>query len=443
MVSRAEDEDLIEQHVRYWLRHHPVEARGHQVTRVSRGVYEIDGHQVDVEWQHHPIVGMPGHLVVVDGPMRQPFADYISMSEANCEYDTLAVAKTSALHHVPKERRMTFDDTEDRYTRLEAMKVAKEQANIREQAADFAREGLGVPDDLVKKYTKNLRTKLGRNKVPPARGDENRDPQTNRESGVAKSPDEAVACSSPEPAAHASPLMASPQQALSPLPPRARLTPAASPVVAASWAPSLQQVSYVPQSSGLLTTPAAGAKVTQVWSYCGSPLVSGTISSTAAPSYVPAVTSAVPSSSTSAAPMASVVPPPSYAPSAGAATVSYAPSGAGGCSTATTAAGSQQVSYTPGYARFVALPQSGSLTGTPQVSYAAVRTQTVPSGSAVLTSTPAAPAPSWVPQASSQRPQLREAGSSAAPRPFTMRLPPQVSPQRAPLQPSPSHSPAA
>lgn len=128
--------------------------------RLAPGLYDIDSHEVEVEWQHHPEVGRPGHLVVVDGPLRQPFADYLAMSEANAEYDTHSIAKTSALHHVPKERRMTFDDTHKKYTRLEAMKVAKEQAAIREKAADYSKEGRQVPDELVRKYNKVLRQKL-------------------------------------------------------------------------------------------------------------------------------------------------------------------------------------------------------------------------------------------------------------------------------------------
>lgn len=154
------EEDLIHQHVLYFLRQNQRTASLHTVQRLSRGFYDIDGHQVDVEWQHHQELGQPGHLVVVDGPLRQPFADYLERSEANAEYDTHTIAKTSALHHVPKERRMTFDDTHKKYSRLEAMKVAKEQANIREKAADYTKEGRQVPDDLVRKYNKALRQKL-------------------------------------------------------------------------------------------------------------------------------------------------------------------------------------------------------------------------------------------------------------------------------------------
>merc|ERR1712072_1490282 len=40
------------------------------------------------------------------------------------------------------------------------MKVAKEQASIREEAADYQKSGQVVPDHLIKKYNKALRQKL-------------------------------------------------------------------------------------------------------------------------------------------------------------------------------------------------------------------------------------------------------------------------------------------
>lgn len=159
-IANSDPEDLLDQHVLYFLRHHPKEARRHTLERLEAGVYQIDGHKVDVEWQHAAEAGQPGHLVVVDGPLRQPFADYLENNDTNAEYSTHMIARTSALHHVPKEARMTFDDTNKKYTRLEAMKVAKEQASIREKAADYTKEGRLVPDELVRRYNKALRQKL-------------------------------------------------------------------------------------------------------------------------------------------------------------------------------------------------------------------------------------------------------------------------------------------
>jgi len=184
-----EPEDLLDQHVQYWLRHNPFEAQRRTVRRQCPGVYDIDGHQVQIEWQYGAEPGQHGHLVVVDGPLRQPFADYMDMNEANAEwYDTHTIEKTSALHHVPKERRMTFDDTHKKYSRLEAMKVAKEQASLREKAADYTRDGKQVPDDLVRKYNKALRQKLrsGRAKDDSPRAPRQRGEATGEAAGAAK-----------------------------------------------------------------------------------------------------------------------------------------------------------------------------------------------------------------------------------------------------------------
>lgn len=153
-------EDLINQHVQYFLQMHPDVAKQHCIIKKEAAIYEIDMHEVKIEWQHAAEVGKPGHLVVVDGPLRQPFADYLAMNENNAFYNTNEIARTSSLHQVPKDKRMTFDDTHKKYSRLEAMRVAKEQAKIREQAADYIKEGREVPDDLVNKYKKALRNKV-------------------------------------------------------------------------------------------------------------------------------------------------------------------------------------------------------------------------------------------------------------------------------------------
>mmetsp|Transcript_74642 Transcript_74642/g.207481 ORF Transcript_74642/g.207481 Transcript_74642/m.207481 type:complete len:475 (+) Transcript_74642:57-1481(+) len=153
--------DVVDQQVEHFLHCHPQVARKHKVLRKGFGVYEVDGHEVWIEWQH-AATPTQGYLVVVDGPLRQPFADYMAMTEANAFYDSGSVAKTIPLHHVPKEKRMTFDDKHQRYDRLDAMKVAKEQALIRERAASFVNEGRGVPIELVEKYNRSLQRKLGK-----------------------------------------------------------------------------------------------------------------------------------------------------------------------------------------------------------------------------------------------------------------------------------------
>ncbi|CAE8681794.1 unnamed protein product [Polarella glacialis] len=185
-------QDLVHQHVLFILRSNP-QFTCRKVLQVCEGIYLVDGHEVNVEWQHSKRPGQRGQLVVVDGPMQQPFVDYLAMSEANVEYDTQPIARTSNLHHLAKERRITFDDKDKQYTRLEAMKVAKEQASLREKAADLVREGKQVPDDLVEKYNKLLSQKLRH-----PRSTEDEDLPT----GVGQ-PQKQVAPAAPEVAKHA------------------------------------------------------------------------------------------------------------------------------------------------------------------------------------------------------------------------------------------------
>ncbi|CAK0903600.1 unnamed protein product, partial [Prorocentrum cordatum] len=153
-------EDLLDQHVAYYLRTHP-EARGrHAVSRNQPGVYLLDGREVEVEWQHAPEPGGQGFLVVVDGPLRQPFSDYMEDTEANATYEDRDI-KAAALHTIPKEHRISFNDQHKVYSRLEAMKVAKEQAIVRERAAVCVKDGVDVPGDIMAKYRKTINQKLG------------------------------------------------------------------------------------------------------------------------------------------------------------------------------------------------------------------------------------------------------------------------------------------
>ncbi|CAE7030038.1 unnamed protein product [Symbiodinium natans] len=83
----TDPEDLLDQHVAYYLRHHKDVAAQHSVNRLCPGVYAIDDREVRVEWQHATEPGGQGFLVAMDGPLRQPFADYMEHSENNAEYD--------------------------------------------------------------------------------------------------------------------------------------------------------------------------------------------------------------------------------------------------------------------------------------------------------------------------------------------------------------------
>lgn len=136
-----------------WLTAHKELAAGHSIhcTGHFASTWEVDGHEVKLELQQVSL-HQPAVLVVTDGPLRQPLADYLSRTEANAFYDTRPIARTSALHHVPKECRMTFGEENKSISRLEAMAIAKTQAAIREQAADYIREGMQVPAELLQLY---------------------------------------------------------------------------------------------------------------------------------------------------------------------------------------------------------------------------------------------------------------------------------------------------
>lgn len=166
----SDPDDLLDQHVAYYFRHHPEVYKKHQIVRKRPGVYELNGREIAVEWQYGLLPGEQGFLVALDGPLRQPFADYMGQSEANAEYVSQGLS-VNALHAVPLPSRMTFDDANRAYTRLEAMKVAKEQAIVREKAAEYSQMGMPPPNDLRMQYEKNITRKLnpgGRQRYPGA-----------------------------------------------------------------------------------------------------------------------------------------------------------------------------------------------------------------------------------------------------------------------------------
>eukprot|EP00397_Hematodinium_sp_SG-2012_P048997 GEMP01056345.1.p1 GENE.GEMP01056345.1~~GEMP01056345.1.p1 ORF type:complete len:223 (+),score=59.96 GEMP01056345.1:713-1381(+) len=65
--------------------------------------------------------------------MTQPFRDYLQGKEESAMYD---LAQNGAIGAIPKSERLSFGDEQyQSYTRLEAMRVAKEQAKLRESSA--------------------------------------------------------------------------------------------------------------------------------------------------------------------------------------------------------------------------------------------------------------------------------------------------------------------
>lgn len=163
----ADKEDLIDQHVAYYLRQKPhLLERARTLVRKRPGVYDLNRREVLVEWQYATEPGGSGFLVVIDGPLRQPFADYLENSEKNAEYETPpGFGNThSALVSIPKEKRLSFGADQNKVysTRLEAMKVAKEQALVRERAAELVADGRAVPSDYLDSYKMSIMRLLGR-----------------------------------------------------------------------------------------------------------------------------------------------------------------------------------------------------------------------------------------------------------------------------------------
>jgi len=157
-VSRntGSSHDLVDQHVQQFVRSHPRLRGSHRVVWKSSGVYLFDGREVTIE-----DMSGQGCLIVTDGPLRQPLSDYVDSKDISATYNTASLRRSN-LEALSKESRMTFKDAEERYSRLDAMKVAKEQAHFREKAAEYSNAGQNVPSELLEKYEKALDIKLGR-----------------------------------------------------------------------------------------------------------------------------------------------------------------------------------------------------------------------------------------------------------------------------------------
>lgn len=224
---KADPEDLIDQHVAYFLRKNPEVKGRHKIERTRPNTYLLDNREVQIEWQYATEPGGQGFLVVVDGPLRQPFSDYMRDTEENATYDGLDIVQSN-LHGIRRDLRMSFNDSMKVYNRLEAMKVAKEQALFREKAAALTKEGIEVPqDELAEKYRKIIDMKLGHGRTKGLRP-RNEEPPPSPEPPVTQPP-------SPQPVAH---------------------QPAAAPAAPAAPAAAVPPPPYAPPASPAPHTPA-------------------------------------------------------------------------------------------------------------------------------------------------------------------------------------------
>jgi len=158
----GEREDVLDQHVVYYLKQHPEFYKKHTISRIRPGVYNLDGREISVDWDYGQYPGDKGFLIAVDGPLRQPFTDYLHGTEDGVAYDNSRLRRSS-LEQVPHAQRLSFGESKNCYSRLEAMKIAKEQALVREQAAEYAKDGERVPQSqLMERYKKTIDQKLGK-----------------------------------------------------------------------------------------------------------------------------------------------------------------------------------------------------------------------------------------------------------------------------------------
>jgi len=163
---QARMEDKIDVEVAKYFKANPaVFGRNRCFTRIRPGAYYANGREIKVELGPADVVGQlkgeKHRLMVKDGPLRQPLADYLDNKESSAEYSGSVFKAQNAVQAIPQGCRMTFCDAGTGYSnRLEAMKVAKEQANVREKAATAMKQGKPVAPNLVSNYEKKIGSSL-------------------------------------------------------------------------------------------------------------------------------------------------------------------------------------------------------------------------------------------------------------------------------------------
>jgi len=124
--------DLIDEHVQYLLNAMcSAETRiKNDVERIRAGKYVINGRQVALSWD--------GELICHDGPSRQPLRQYLENSGLSSPAPDFSssdnLGPSTALSCIPKNERLSFPQSHPT-NRLDAMKMATQQAVLREYAA--------------------------------------------------------------------------------------------------------------------------------------------------------------------------------------------------------------------------------------------------------------------------------------------------------------------
>lgn len=154
---KAVVEDIpLERRVQHFISTNRVLARDNGIKELGGASYRIHNREVVLEWR-----ASDSHLIVIDGPLRQPLLDYVTGTDNNAEYEAIITdACSRSVHEIPKEKRLSFGDDNTEYSRIDAMKVAKEQAMFREKAAGFMQAGKALPTNMFDNYSKTLKNKL-------------------------------------------------------------------------------------------------------------------------------------------------------------------------------------------------------------------------------------------------------------------------------------------
>lgn len=195
-------------------------------TKRSSSEYDVQGRVVRLE----ATIGSSGTLeiLVVDGPLRQPLADYVA-GQARNEAWPQVPAVQSALHALPERRRVSFEEVFPE-TRAQAMEVAVMEAEAREQ---HAQEQLSKHPGGSDSKTRGLSPAPAQGLAAPV--------------GLALPP------GSLTPPASMAPLVA---------PPLLSVTPAAAAAAAAAAALRSTSPQPLPRPAGWLVPPAAHAHAT-------------------------------------------------------------------------------------------------------------------------------------------------------------------------------------
>jgi hypothetical protein len=146
----SDPEDVVDVEVGEYFKAHPEMYLRTNFTRVRRGVYSMSGREVRVEWAESKNKDGKGRLQVRDGHVKTPFGDFMEMQDTLQKYNSNVLQGHGNIHMIPQEARMTFCDPGLDYSRTDAMKVAMEQATVREAAATNLLTKQGQSFDRVK-----------------------------------------------------------------------------------------------------------------------------------------------------------------------------------------------------------------------------------------------------------------------------------------------------